>query len=581
MDALCITFLVREIGGAVSGGTIERVESAGSDAIAIAIAGAAERLVLDAGTVAPRIGWERGPRGGRAGARADAAGAVAAAAAPLIGRKIERLEQPDGDRWAHVRVEGGWRIAWENFGRRANILIVEGETIAACLRTYVRGAPGVTRPIVAGGGYPPPPPRERAPGREPELGGARAAEGARPSPCIVHAPPPAPHPPRLLAFAPDEAALARAGLAGARVERFPTFAAASAAWGAAMAGRAAREALLAALRARWRGAARRAERALAAVERDLERARRAPEYRRFGEALLAQFRLVARGASEARVADPHDPSRTLAIPLDPMKSPQDNADRYFKDAKRGERGEPLLVARRARLLEEHARAASENARWSSPDADATPLDTLIEAAEAAGLEAQAASALRVARAGDLARRAASGAGDEHQAPFAARERAPGRGGERQDPPGRQSRKPRDPYFGARLYRYEVTGGFTVLVGRSDEDNDVLTHKIARPWDLWFHSGQTSGSHVVLVKGNAKAAPPKEALLEAAALAAHHSKARKAGLVPVIYTEKRHVRKPRRAPAGTASCAREKTLFVRPDALSAKRVPSREPADSDA
>ncbi|MFN0151410.1 MAG: NFACT RNA binding domain-containing protein, partial [bacterium] len=138
------------------------------------------------------------------------------------------------------------------------------------------------------------------------------------------------------------------------------------------------------------------------------------------------------------------------------------------------------------------------------------------------------------------------------------------------PPKPAPRKP-DPLRGARLFRYEVTGGFTVLVGRTSADNDTLTHKIAKSWDLWFHSGQTSGSHVILVKGNAKANPPKEALLEAAALAAFHSKARNAGMVPVIYTEKRYVRKPRKSPAGLASCEREKTLFVRPNALEDKRV----------
>ncbi len=564
MDALCITFLLREIGGAIAGRTIERIDSAGIDVLIIALEGVAERLVLDAGTVAPRVGWERRRGARRAAGRAEAPCPIAAAAARLVGRAIERLEQPDSDRWVHARVEGGWRIAWENLGRRANLLLVEGETIVACLRTYAPGAPGVTRPLVVGGAYPPPPPRERAPRREPIRSAARF------SPCVLHPPASTRRAPLLLAFAPEDAGLAGAGLSGARVEQHPTLAAATAAWGAAAAERAARATLLAALRAHWRAAARRAERALAATERDLERARRAPEYRRFGEALVAHFRLVPRGAAEARVPDPRDPSRTLTIPLDPSKSPQENADRYFKDAKRGERGEPLLTARREKLVEAHARAAAGNTRWSSPDAEETPIDLLIEAAVAAGLNA---------------------AVGEHET---FRERAPGRGGERQDPSGRARgdrdpvrarefgprRKPRDPYFGARLYRYEVTGGFTVLVGRTDADNDLLTHKIARPWDLWFHSGQTAGSHVVLVKGNAKAAPSKEALLEAAALAAHHSKARKAGLVPVIYTEKRHVRKPRRAPAGTASCAREKTLFVRPDALAAKRVASREPPESD-
>jgi predicted ribosome quality control (RQC) complex YloA/Tae2 family protein len=611
VDALYIAHLVAEIAPRIAGRAIERIVPIGPDAIAIVVGGGAERLVLDAGVVAPRIGWEAASAA-RPGE--DASTRVAAAARErLAGRAIERLAQPGGDRWVHLHVEGGWRLAWENFGRRANLLLVEGETIVACLRTYAPGEPGVTRPIVAGASYPPPPARDRAPRpiAAPFAIADRAEAGERPEPSLLFFPAaPGERPaarasgepaagrasaeasqpsvaaarslfraPVLLAFTPAADRLMREGLAGARVERFPSFAAASAAWGTAMAERAAREEILAALRKHWGGAARAARRALDAVERDLSKARRAPELRRFGEALVASFRSVRRGAAEARLPDPGDPGTTLTILLDPRKSPQENADRYFKDAKRGERGEPVLVARREKLAASHARARAGHERWTADGALEAPLDELYEAAEAAGIPFERAARSRGE--GSDARAAERQDARRDGQPHGGRGIGPSGGGRRGEhsagvDAGRGARRaPRDPYFGARLYRYVVEGGFTVLVGRTDADNDTLTHKIARPWDLWFHSGQTSGSHVVLVKGSAKAAPPKEALLEAAALAAYHSKARKAGLVPVIYTEKRHVRKPRRAPAGTASCEREKTLFVRPNALEEKRARTRE------
>lgn len=583
VDALYIALLLREIEGRIVGRRIERIESAWNDAIAIAVEGALERLVFDAGAIAPRVGWERVRSGARA-EEIEASRVVGAARGRLLGQAIERIAQPDGDRWVHLHVEGGWRLAWENLGRRANLLLVEGETIVACLRSYAPGAPGVKRPLVAGGAYPPPPAREHAP-RHPRLEGllgagerdiGASADTVR-APCVVTIPGAEPV---LADIAPGEERVVSARHPDAHVQTFTSYAEAAAAWGAVMMERAARAAVVAALRTHWRGSERAAARALAAVERDLEWARRGPEMRRFGEALVASFHLVSRGAAEARVPDPRDPATILSVPLDPTKSPQENASRYFKDAKRGERGVPLLVARREKLAAEHARAAAQRARWADADALEIPLGDLVQAADAARLDVR-----QLARVldrgphpkgtrpqGSPVAPAHGGSGDERRG-------APDRGSWDRargvTAEGFHRRKPRDPYFGARLYRYEVTGGFTVLVGRSNADNDLLTHKVARPWDLWFHSGQTSGSHVILVKGNAKAAPPKEALLEAAGLAAYHSKARKGGLVPVIYTEKRHVRKPRGSPAGLAACAREKTLFVRPDALEAKRVASRD------
>ncbi len=593
MSASFIAHLLREIERATTGRRLDRVVASTADRIRIVLRRTDDAIVFDAGAIAPRVGWEERGRGG-SGARGgdrdaasvrDSAGAyvrsdistarlATLAEALLSGRELERIEQPDGDRWVHLDFGDGKRLVWEHFGRRANVVLVENGTIVACLRTYAPGEPGVKRPIVVGAPYPAPPA-----GHAEDTAEAPAESAA---PCIVHLAERGA--PRLSHFAPDDAALERAGIArariaGARVERFPSFALASAAWGVAMVARDAHARLLVALRAHWRDAERRARRALDAIDRDLARADRSDEFRRAGEALVASFALLRRGASEARVPDPHDAATTLVIPLDPAKTPQENADRFFKDAKRGARGRATMVARRETVGADHARAEEAAARWADDAGDAATIDEMAAAARAAGLRIEGIGARGDgprARAGRGAG-ARGGAGAQGGGGAGARGSA-GAGEPSRGPGGRRRDSRHDPLFGARLYRYEVTGGFTVLVGRADSDNDLLTHKIARPWDLWFHSGQSAGSHVVLVKGSAKASPPKEALLEAAALAAHYSKARNAGLVPVIYTERRYVRKPRRAPAGLVTCEREKTIFVRPDALEAKRGKSggREP-----
>ena len=111
------------------------------------------------------------------------------------------------------------------------------------------------------------------------------------------------------------------------------------------------------------------------------------------------------------------------------------------------------------------------------------------------------------------------------------------------------------------WRYELPGGWLVLAGKSALDNDLLTFRTARPGDLWFHLKGMAGSHVLLTGGEGD--PPAAAIRAAAAIAAWHSKARRAGQVTVIYTGAGQVRKPKGAPPGTVTTRREQKIKVRP------------------
>jgi hypothetical protein len=142
---------------------------------------------------------------------------------------------------------------------------------------------------------------------------------------------------------------------------------------------------------------------------------------------------------------------------------------------------------------------------------------------------------------------------------------------RREAPGRAASLP----DGFNPRRYRLPGGWEVWVGRNASQNDELTHRRAAPRDLWFHARGCEGSHVVLRMASGKGEPPREILEAAAAIAAFHSKARTSKYVPVAWTERRHVRKPRGAPAGTASIQREKIVFVEP------RVPETEAEAADA
>ncbi|MEO5762972.1 MAG: NFACT RNA binding domain-containing protein [Vicinamibacteria bacterium] len=114
----------------------------------------------------------------------------------------------------------------------------------------------------------------------------------------------------------------------------------------------------------------------------------------------------------------------------------------------------------------------------------------------------------------------------------------------------------------RLFEYTLPGGWIARAGKTDEDNECLSLKVARPDDYWFHVHGLPGSHVIL-QGPDGEKPSRDLLKQAAAIAAYHSKARAAGVVPVTCTEARNVSKPRGAKPGTVQVRKEETLKVRP------------------
>jgi len=110
--------------------------------------------------------------------------------------------------------------------------------------------------------------------------------------------------------------------------------------------------------------------------------------------------------------------------------------------------------------------------------------------------------------------------------------------------------------------YTLDDGFTLFVGKNAANNDELTMKFAKSNDLWLHARGTSGSHAVLkMKNDAK--PPKAVLQVAAEITAYHSSARNGKYVPVSYTHKKFVRKPKGAAIGAVVIAREDVIMVEP------------------
>ena len=112
-------------------------------------------------------------------------------------------------------------------------------------------------------------------------------------------------------------------------------------------------------------------------------------------------------------------------------------------------------------------------------------------------------------------------------------------------------------FNPRKY---VVDGYTILVGRNNKENDYLTCKYANKNDLWFHTKDIHGSHVIL-KTNPGEIVPSEILIEVAKIAAKHSKARASSNVPVDYCKVSFVKKPNGSKPGYVIYSNNKTLYV--------------------
>ena len=117
----------------------------------------------------------------------------------------------------------------------------------------------------------------------------------------------------------------------------------------------------------------------------------------------------------------------------------------------------------------------------------------------------------------------------------------------------------------------------ILVGRGSKHNDALTFKVAKGRDLWLHARDIPGAHVIL-RAPAQGPPNEGCLLDAAMLAAWHSKARGESVIDVMWTEKKHVRKPKGAPPGRVSVSETRNIAVRVDKARIDRLYQDAPDD---
>jgi predicted ribosome quality control (RQC) complex YloA/Tae2 family protein len=249
---------------------------------------------------------------------------------------------------------------------------------------------------------------------------------------------------------------------------------------------------------------------LARLRSELQRApERATVLRHHADLLLARLRDVPTGADHVALED--FDGGVVDVELDPALSPARNADRLYEQAAKRER-----AARQLPALVQHAQAELQKLDRLLADAQAGRAEESVIRKVLANLETERSR-------------------------------------------GSTAAAPRLPYR-----RYRTSGGLEVRVGRGARANDALTFHHAAPDDVWLHARDVAGAHVVLRWAQRDQNPPRRDLHEAAALAAWHSRARTSGLVPVDWTRRKYVRKPRGAPPGLVRPERVQTVFVEPD-----------------
>ena len=112
------------------------------------------------------------------------------------------------------------------------------------------------------------------------------------------------------------------------------------------------------------------------------------------------------------------------------------------------------------------------------------------------------------------------------------------------------------------YRKMEMDGYEILIGKNARSNDELLSSCHKE-DIWLHARGVGGSHVIVRMNNEKSYPPKHILEKAAAMAAFHSKARGSDVVPVQYTKRKYVRKPKGGNPGQVVVQFEEVILIQP------------------
>ncbi len=259
-------------------------------------------------------------------------------------------------------------------------------------------------------------------------------------------------------------------------------------------------------------ASERLSRKIGHQKEELKQCAERDKLRMFGDLLSANLYRVEKGLPFADLENFYEEGQPLIrVPLDPSLTAAQNAQKYYKEYRKARTAEEMLTV-----------------QIDQAEKELLYLDSVFEALSRATVERELAEI---------------------------REELKEQGYLRVQ----RSKQKAPPLLGPLEYR--TSDGFALLAGRNNRQNDRLTLRQADKNDIWFHTKNIPGSHVILVTGGKE--PSEEAVIEAAELAAAHSKAKLSSQVPVDYTRVRNVFKPQGARPGMVNYVKYQTVYVTP------------------
>lgn len=235
------------------------------------------------------------------------------------------------------------------------------------------------------------------------------------------------------------------------------------------------------------------------------------EYKRIANTLLVNINELKKGMNKIELVDFYNEDKSAIIKLDPKLSPQKNVDIYFEKA----RNERKSITKSLQLAEE------TNKKFETLKKIKVKLTKAVTVNDYNSIMKEL----------KIKNEATKTQGDDIKSKFR---------------------------------QYLLDKKFRVYVGKDSKSNDLLTLKFAKKNDFWFHARAVSGSHVVLKNDNPKEGMPKSILKLTASIAAYHSKAKTAGMVPVSFTQKKYVVKKKGMEAGKVTLLKEEILIVKPE-----------------
>ena len=231
------------------------------------------------------------------------------------------------------------------------------------------------------------------------------------------------------------------------------------------------------------------------------------------ELISSNLYKLEKGAAYYDLENYYDGNKIIRIPANPALTPVQNSQKYYKDYKKAVTAEKLLDG----LIKDG-------------EEELVYIDSVLDALSRADSEAQIAEIRQELISGGYIRKRGK---DKIKLPKSL-------------PP----------------YEFTTSDGFKVLVGRNNTQNDKLTFKTAKNYDMWLHTQSFAGSHTIIVSDNREITDT--AILEAARIAARFSSSGEAKKIPVDYTLVRNLKKPNGARPGYVIYHIYNTILVEPN-----------------